>query len=297
MLDFSIGKLLKYFYFKQTSGQDYKTTYSMEVTQADILIFGSSRALHHYVPDIFEDSLSLSAYNTGRGGQFFFYQTAILKSILKRYTPKIIVLDFSGSFEKDQEEYDRLSCLLPYYWDHSEIRKYVDLRSPFEKIKLISHIYPYNSLFMDIAIGNLKKYLVKEPDKKGFEVLNKQIKIEIDSLDSSFENDIDENKLMAFEEFLSLARSAGSNVFVIYSPVYYLYDEDPSIAICNDLCKKENVPFYDFSKDPMFLNKKELFADKIHVNQSGAILFSQLVVNKIKKVKDLCKLPFFRTGF
>ena len=42
--DFLIGKTLKYFYFKASSGLFQRTTYSIEKTEADILIFGSSRA-------------------------------------------------------------------------------------------------------------------------------------------------------------------------------------------------------------------------------------------------------------
>ena len=36
--------------------------------QYDVLIMGSSRAHHHYVPEIISDSLGLSCYNTGKDG-------------------------------------------------------------------------------------------------------------------------------------------------------------------------------------------------------------------------------------
>ena len=54
IFDYSVGNILRYFYFKQESGMPYRTTYSIEKTTADILIFGSSRANHHYHPDVFE---------------------------------------------------------------------------------------------------------------------------------------------------------------------------------------------------------------------------------------------------
>ena len=40
LLDFSIGNLLRHFYFKQQSGLQYRTTYAFEKTSEDILIFG-----------------------------------------------------------------------------------------------------------------------------------------------------------------------------------------------------------------------------------------------------------------
>ncbi|KYK21256.1 hypothetical protein AYK24_03370 [Thermoplasmatales archaeon SG8-52-4] len=284
-LDFSIGKILRYFYFRQVAGEDYRTTYSMEETKADVLVFGSSRAVYHYVPEVFEDSLNLSFYNTGRGGQFIFYQTAVLKSVLKRYTPKLVILDFMGSFEKGEDYYDRMSCLLPYYANHPEIRDLVELRSPFEKIKLVSGIYPFNSQFLNIAVGNLEINKKRKPDNKGYVAFHNELTEDIDSLETKSIYEIDSNKVVVFKEFLLKTRSAGIPIIVIFSPVYYLYDQDYSVSICRDICRQEKVPFYDFSKDPIFLNKKKLFADNLHVNHKGAILLSQIVINKIKQSK------------
>ena len=93
LLDFSIGKTLRYFYFKQKCGRQYRATYAIEKTTADVLIFGSSRAYHHYVPGIIEDKMQQSCYNTGSPGQSLLFNYATLKAILKRYSPKLIVLD------------------------------------------------------------------------------------------------------------------------------------------------------------------------------------------------------------
>ena len=48
ILDFLIGSILEYFYFKQESGLLYRTTYSLDSTHADFLVLGSSTANHHY---------------------------------------------------------------------------------------------------------------------------------------------------------------------------------------------------------------------------------------------------------
>ena len=58
MLDFSIGSILQYFYFKQKSGLLYRTTYSLDSTRADLLVLGSSTATHHYNSEIFEKRTS-----------------------------------------------------------------------------------------------------------------------------------------------------------------------------------------------------------------------------------------------
>jgi hypothetical protein len=281
--DFAIGRTLRYFYFKETSGLHYRTTYAMDSTKADILIFGSSRANHHYVPEIYEDSLKMTFYNSGRDGNGIFFQTAVLKSALKRYTPKVIILDFAGDIEKEKQSYGRISSLLPYYWKHEEIRKTVELRSPFEKIKLLSEIYPFNSEILTIAIGNLEINKKRKHDNKGYVALYKEWKEGIDSItNNKMYDEADSNKVNAFREFLVLAKESGANVFVVYSPIFLKFNQLQEINICRALCSAENVIFWDFSKDTLFLNNRQFFQDIGHLNNNGAIIFSNLMVDKIK---------------
>jgi hypothetical protein len=40
VMDFAIGRILRYFYFKEMSGPHFRVTYAMETTEADVLVFG-----------------------------------------------------------------------------------------------------------------------------------------------------------------------------------------------------------------------------------------------------------------
>jgi hypothetical protein len=283
VLDFAVGRTLRYFYFKEMSGLQFRTTYSMEKTNADILIFGSSRANHHYVPEVFEDSLKMPYYNTGRDGNGIFYQTAILKSVLKRYTPKVIILDYAGGFYKEQNYYDRLSSLLPYYENHEEIRSIIALKGPYEKLKLVSQIYPFNSTILTIALGNTEFNKRRKPDNKGYIALHKEWNLEIDSIKTSTTYAVDTNKVNSFEEFISIAKKSGANIFVVYSPIFQKFDRKPEIEICDSICISQDVPFYDFSQDTLFLNNRQLFQDPSHLNHNGATIFSNIIVKRIKR--------------
>ncbi|WP_273568325.1 hypothetical protein [Maribacter halichondriae] len=284
-MDFILGKTLRHFYFTQDSGLQHRTTVSIEKTEADILIFGASKANHHYDPRILEDSLNMSAYNTGRDGQFVFYQTALLKAALKRYTPKLIILDFIGTFAYDQHDYDRLSNLLPYYEDHPELRDIILLRSPFEKYKMISQIYPYNSMLTTIAVGNLEfnKHRDFNINYDGYVPLHGVYNKKLDSVRTSLTYEIDDNKINAFEEFLTLTKQHDIPLVVIYSPIYYLYDRDFSIELCSKLCQKNGIPFIDFSRDKEFLKDINLYEDESHLNQVGVEIFTKKVGRIIKQ--------------
>lgn len=282
-LDFGIGSLLKAFYFRQTSGLDYRTTYSIEKTRADVLIFGSSTAIHDYIPGTFEKCLNLSTYNVGRDGISILYDYAVLKTILKRYTPKIIILDFEKEeFNRSQESYDRLSSLLPYYKTHPEIDSIVDLRGPYEKYKLISNIYPYNSLVFTISAGNAEFNKKRREDIKGFVPLYKTWSDPIKFDNSFLHDDVDSNKVRIYESFIRDCVNANVELYIISSPLFvkpgYV---NKSIVLGKEIADKYKVRFFDFSQDTALLNNRHLFADIAHLNVSGATVYSNKIVSRI----------------
>jgi len=283
ILDFGIGRVLKAFYFRQTSGIDYRTTYSIEKTRADVLIFGSSTAIHDYIPGTIEKRLNLSTYNVGRDGISILYDYAVLTTILKRYTPKIIILDFEKEeFSRSQESYDRLSSLLPYYKTHPEIDNIVDLRGPYEKYKMISNIYPYNSLVFTISAGNSEFNKKRQEDINGFVPLYRTWNDSIKFDDSFLNGEIDSNKVRMYESFIRDCINANVKLYIISSPLFVKPDYvNNSVVLGKAIADKYKVPFFDYSKDADILNSRNLFADIAHLNVSGASVYSNKVIDRI----------------
>lgn len=276
ILDFITGKILSHFYFNASSGVLYNTTYAIEENNSDILILGSSRAKHHYDSKLIEEITGLNTYNTGRDGNYIFYQTAVLKSTLMRHSPKQIILDFTGSFRNLQEDYDRLSTLLPYYSTHEELRDIIQHKSPFVKYKLLSQIFPYNSLLTTIIAGNIG--LGNSDNYKGYEPLTGEWTGELETIETKKHYRIDENKYQVFEELIKLSKNHDIPLLVVYSPVFYKYDIDYSIEVCREICEKHNIKFIDFSKNPEFLENQALFKDQTHLNETGAEIFTQKIL-------------------
>ena len=284
-LDFIIGVVLNYFYFKQDNGLQYRTTYSIEKTKADILIFGSSRANHHYRPDVFENRMKLSFYNAGRDGNFIFYHLAVLKGVLKRYSPKIVILDFViDEFQQNQIGYDGLSSLLPYYRNHPEMRSIIDLKSKYERLKMLSCIYPYNSSMFTIAVGNAEFNKKRDNEIQGYVPLTKTWDGPILVENNSSKYDIDSVKVNAFKEFILECIQAKVKLYIVCSPYFAkLNHSDYSLIIGKEIAKRNNIDFFDFSKDTTFINSPKLFADIEHLNDTGASVFSNLLINSICK--------------
>ena len=285
VLDFAVGGVLKHFYFKQQSGLQYRTTYSMEKTTADILVFGASRANHHYHTQVFENELpDYSFYNAGRDGNSIFYHYAVLKSILKRYTPKIVILDFERtSLAKDNYSYDRIASLLPYYSTHPEVRPIVDMRSTYEKYKMLSKTYPFNSALFTIAIGNAEINKTRRSDIKGYVPLTNvwDKPLDYDS-NTVIKNVLDTNKIACYENFIKDCKNQGTKVFIFVSPYYILFkNPDYSVLKGQEIAKKYNVDFYDYTADTVFTANRSLFADLVHLNDGGARVYTKMVIQDI----------------
>jgi hypothetical protein len=283
IFDFSIGLGLKKLFFKQTSGLEYGTIYSIEETKADILIFGASRAQQQYNPTYFEERMHQTCYNVGREGESIFYNYAILKGVLKRYTPKIIIVDVeNGMFMNKQSSYDRLSVLLPFYKKHPEIRSVIELKSPYEKFKLSSKIYPYNSLIFKMLIGNTEFNKKRKEDIKGYTPLIRALNEPIRKADLSKKYPIDKNKIHYFKLFINDCIKKDIKLYFVCSPYFIdAIGSDSSMVIAKTIVKEHNFDFIDFAKDEYFLKDSKLFDDTVHVNINGSKIFTSKLVDSI----------------
>jgi hypothetical protein len=283
IFDFFIGALFNFFYFKQSSGWEYRTKYSIEDTKADILIFGASRAQQQYNPVFFEERLNQSCYNVGRDGEPIFYYYAVLKGVLNRYSPKVVILDIeNGVFKYQQDSYDRLSILLPFYKNHPELRTIIESRSPFERYKLQSKIYPFNSMIFKIAIGNTEFNKNRNEDIKGYVPLTRTLDESIRNVDFSKKYEIDSNKVKCYESFINDCKSVNAKLYIVCSPYFFnSIGTDSSMMIAKKIASAHNIDFFDFSKDELFLKNPKYFDDTVHVNFAGSKIFSNKLIDSI----------------
>ncbi|NNC95045.1 MAG: hypothetical protein HKN92_05740 [Chitinophagales bacterium] len=283
ILDFAIGSVLDRMYMNQKSGLESDTTYAINEADEDVIIIGSSRANHHYVPEIVSKELGMSVFNAGRDGQFTFYYEALISSILDRYNPKLIILELNSlELLYSQESYDRIAALHPYYKESDRIKRIVELRSPFEKYKMYSKIYPYNGAFLTILQNSLinKKSgdgykpifrTMENPEMKSMEVKNKKF---------------DENQLSSFKRIVEMCENKVQLV-IVTSPALVVGDDQRKYDKLLELSNELGVIYYDFAYSDHYMENLQLFADELHLNDEGARIFTQDLVEKMKKDKRI----------
>lgn len=284
-LDFGLGKILRNFYFRQTSGPDYETNYAISKSEEKLMIFGSSRARHHYFPPAFESKLDLNSYNAGRNGNFILYSNAVLQSVLKRHRPNVVLLDVvKREFEDYPPAYEHLSVLLPYYHQHPEIQSTLLKRGKFESVKLLSRIYPFNSSLVSIALGNTEYNKSREEIIDGYGPLRRQINTAPVEDETAGAYKIDTSLVNAYEQFIVSCKTNGVKLFVACSPYYNTFkNQDTSLIIAREIAAKHGIPYYDFSQDPGFTGRSADFYDKDHLNHEAATRFSNQLADSIRK--------------
>ncbi len=285
LLDAGFGSVLRTFYFRQNSGLNRRTTYSLMESTEDIIILGSSRAQANYDPTIFSKVLAGSCFNAGRDGQSLLYSLAVARANLKRHQPRLLVLDLILSdFPVSPHHYDMLYSLLPYYRAQPEVRSIVLMRSPYERFKLFSQIYPFNSLPLQIF-----KYNRTKPELgNGFIPLHGTLKLPLSERDKSIpawtRGPMDDRMLASLQELVTRCRESGTELFVSISPVYQgkAWGESAFQPVM-EILEKEGVPVRDFRANPEIVNNPQLFRDRGHLNLEGARLYSRLVAEQIRE--------------
>jgi hypothetical protein len=280
VLDLIGGKILSTIYYSQKCGIMYNTTFAIDSSKADLIILGSSKASRHYVSDLIADSTGLTVYNAGRDGTNILYANAVLLSILKRHIPKYVIVDINSfDFYKNKNIDDRLSSLLPYYDSHPEIQEIVNTRSGFEFLKLKSNIYPYNSLILNMFSNIFKP---NKHEFNGYCPLFGTINTEMNDSVNFLKEEIEILKLNSLENILKLCQSNKIKCYLTQSPRFSSFVNDKVIEKINQLTQIYSIPYISFINHQEYYNKKKLFKDVAHLNNLGAIEFSNAIVQIIK---------------
>lgn len=282
-IDYCFGRVCDYLNAHSQGGMS-KQIYDMCMKdEYDVIILGSSRAHHHYVPQIMEDSLGMSCYNAGFDGNGIIMMYGLYKMITSRYTPKLIIYDVEQMFDLYKYENDKnctryLNALKPYYNQPCVLQIFKDI-SIKEYYKVHSGFCRYNSNTFPLALDYLKK---RPMDDRGYSPL-------IGTFD--YEPVADERKRplvvdpLKMNYMLKLIREVSERaipIVVVASPRYGVLDSDEFIPL-KKICEDYKIRFVDFYSDDYFLSHKELFNEPVHLNDNGARIFTQKIASLLKQ--------------
>ena len=265
-------------------GQTHKNEYLYRKCKDDILILGSSKADHHYVPSVFEDSLRLSCYNAGEMGCGIIPAYVRYKMEMERHKPVLLLYEVTPEYDYLIDDgYSRyLGVIRPYALDRVVKQVYLDFSDRLERLRIISGMYRNNSCI----VQNLKDIFKKADNYNGYEPLYGRLAPEgivIGQENGVAAVSVDSLKLKYLEKLIEDTILDSVRLVFIISPTYLncgdsgLYD--PAI----DLCLKYGVPIIDNKSCALFINDPNYYQDCIHLNNDGAIAYSRYVASQLKE--------------
>ncbi|MBS1773188.1 MAG: hypothetical protein JST82_10015 [Bacteroidetes bacterium] len=270
-----------------------KTDFEKKMQDVNVLVLGTSHALHDINPQYF----SYNGFNLANASQTLYYD----KELVFRYIdsmPKLkvvmLTMNYYSFFAKLSETHEAFRCFFySTYWNIDEpglprwdMKRYskIALYTPetslgfaFKgfKVDLTQNLNALGYLAYD-TVNNLKNISYKEGAKR-VELYRRMMKDE----------HLIENKTY-LSDLVTTLRRRGVLVYIINTPVYKTFTRfcDPAVLEGNSatikyICRIANCKYLDYSNDPRFDISD--FYDNDHLNDRGATKFSLILDNEILK--------------
>jgi len=259
---------------------------------ADILIYGSSRAWVDISPKILEDSLHLKSYNLGMDGHNFWLQYLRHLEYLKyNNAPKHIILAVDFNSLQKRDNLYLYEQFLPYMLWNKNTKEFTKTYEGFNNfdydIPLIR--YAGNSSIVKnaitIGIENKKDTPYRT---KGYRGIKKTWSKDLENAKSKMKNykiQIDTASVTLFDKFLQECKSNNIKVSLIYTPEHiegqkFIENKNKIIDIYKNYAKKHELIYLDYSEDSICLDKS-YFYNATHLNKTGSELFSKKLANDL----------------
>lgn len=282
IIDFTVGKIFDNLIYKLPidGGQTANLHYSINNSCQDILIIGSSTALCNYDSRTLSDSSHYKVHNSGIEYGDMLFESCIFNSIANRCPPKMLIWNIDLSALHSTGD---ISRLYPYYnKDKLAKESIIHKEGNVAKIKMLSNMYKYNSVFLGIIISKLRGTIYKGFEGTFPKSLNestiKDLQVEI--LEP---NQVDDYLVTRFKNMLKLCKEKDIKVIIVRPTTYCkLVGTTEEINVIDNICKKYEIPLIDNSQSKYMLSHPEFFFDNRHLNLIGAIENTKMFYLQIK---------------
>lgn len=260
---------------------------------ADIVIYGSSRAWVHFNPEMISNQLHMSAYNLGVDGHYFSLQYLRHQLLLKsNHPPKLIIHSLDAFTLQKRKDLYNAEQFLPFMLDDQEIKKAIINYEGFDALAYAVPMVRYYGNLKAITCS-FQMWLNPQQNKvekiRGYQGQERIWNNEFDAAKKTMDKyvvQLDPATVQLFEKYIQECKSRNIKIIFVYSPEYiegqaFISNRQVVIALYRRLSDQYEMPFYDFSNDSICMNKK-YFYNAMHLNKTGSTLFTQKVIEELK---------------
>jgi len=295
-------------FFKQVRGKFFTTSYALKTTKDDILVIGASHAAQHFDAKLMESKMGVSVFNLGNQKQSMLYYYPLIKSILLRHKPKVIILTLEpDELQYSTSDYDVLSIFLPYCGSNSYIDSAITLSDKTAKFKCLSNLYRYNSTLGYVFLYLIDKSYNKSIYSLGFDpqygnnckrsnasnftqahaakskpggVEAIHFKTSVDA-NKKIVSHFDSLKIKYLVNIISELKQKNIKLLVVTTPLYEIHNSIYADSLSRLLTSKK-VAFINRTNDKTYSQNCDLFYDANHLNIKGADMFTNMIVDSLK---------------
>lgn len=263
---------------------------------ADIAIYGSSRAWVGISPKILSNSLNQQVYNFGLDGHSFWLQyLRHLEYFKNNKPPKHIVLavDFN-SLQKRSDLY-LYKQFLPYMLWNKDIKYFTKSYKGFNKLEYDIPLIRYFG--ESTALKESLKVVLNEKTEqlyriKGYKGINKNWTTDFDKAKkqmSSYKVSLDNDSVELLKLFLSECLEKNIKLTIIYTPEYiegqhFIDGRNEVIMLYQSFANEFNMRFLNYSDNSICYNK-DFFYNATHLNKKGSEIFSQILAQDLLEIE------------
>lgn len=281
MIDVAFGYVCRYLNSHAKGGDTLNHYYIAKECDKDILIFGSSRCMHHYVSKIIEDSLGMSCYNCGVDGNGIVYLYSRLLMMTERYTPKVIVYDIQQSFDVELGDNTKYLGWQKRFYYEPGVKDVFSLVNPNEKYKMWSKFYQFNSDFIQMISDNI--HPLQKVEYGGYRPVRKHMDYDPVVRKPEQLTEWDPVKKECMSRMIKLCEQKGIKLIFAYSPSFG--GVRPSCdKVMKQFVDENHLILVDHYADPDLCMNKDYFYDSSHMNDTGAREYTKKIVNEIKQI-------------
>ena len=280
VLDAFVGVVARCLVSNAKGGDTGLSNYICRQMKEKCVIFGSSRGMHHYDPQIISDSLSMSCWNCSLDGNGIILMYGRYMMISRRYTPSVLIYDIHTSFDLLDGDDSKYLGALRYYYDDPGIDSIFWSVDKTERYKMLSNCYRYNSQWLQLISDNIHPL---QGSDKGYKPVDKKMLYTPKAvMAEKVTYKYDALKLKYLEKLVLACKEKGTKLLFTISPQYDTHD-DRVYAPLKKICKKYDVPLLNHYCDKDFVDNADYFYDSVHMNRTGASAYTKKIVGEVRK--------------
>lgn len=261
---------------KHAKGENGRFIYIHNQLIADSIIMGSSRALHHYDPNLLGNY-----YNVGEDRMGIVFNYGRLLLLKQRHMPRTIIYDVEPDYDLLADDNSAYLASLRPYFHRPGIREIFGDVDSTEYIKMLFPFYPYNGRLLKLIADCRHPSMNYDKGYSPYEGCEEIIPEKLP------QNKHDPLKYRYLHKLIDLCKQNHTRLIFTASP-QLSYKSDSVYHTFKKICREEKIPFLNHFCDNHYTQHHTYFHNANHLNRVGADAYSKEIREEInnKRVNE-----------